>query len=219
MKRWWRDVRPRLLSGLAYAIVRSIGATLRIRTRDEEKFESVEGGKILCGWHGRSLVASAKYRGRGFWVIISLSRDGEIQNHVFRRLGFHTIRGSTGRGGERALVESIRALKQGAIMPITPDGPRGPSGVVQGGILAMARKSGCALVPVGISARPRILTKSWDRYMIPLPFGRAMMCFGDACRIQAGATDEEVEEIRLKLEADMHRLQDEADAALGFSRA
>lgn len=216
MKRWWRDIRPRLFSGLAYAIVRAIGATLRIRTRDEEKFESVEGGKILCGWHGRSLVASAKYRGRGFWVIVSLSRDGEIQNHVFRRLGFSTIRGSTGRGGERALVESIRALKKGAVMPITPDGPRGPSGVVQGGILAMARKSGCALIPVGISARPRILTQSWDRYMIPLPFAKAMMCFGDATRIPPEATDEEIEAIRRKLEADMHRLQDDADAALGL---
>src|SRR5579862_1254579 len=146
MKAWWRKVRPGVLSGPAAALVRMIGLTLRIKTVDEDKFEGISGGKILCGWHGRSSIAGAKYRDRGFWVIISLSKDGEIQNRIFLRLGFKTIRGSTGRGGERALVESIRVLKQGATMALTPDGPRGPSGVAQGGIMAMAKKSGCALV-------------------------------------------------------------------------
>lgn len=216
MKAWWRRVRPGVLGPTIAFLVRLIGLTLRIRTVDEEKFESIEGGKILCGWHGRSSIAGAKYRGRGFWVIISLSRDGEIQNRIFEKLGFKTIRGSTGRGGERALVESIRALKQGATMAITPDGPRGPSGIVQPGILAMAKKSGCALVPVGISSRPRILLKNaWDKHMIPVPFGKSMMVFGDAYRIAKDATEEEVEAIRLKMQDDMHRLQAEAEKLLG----
>ncbi len=189
--------------------------TLRIKTVNEEKFEGVSGGKILAGWHGRSFVATAKYRKRGFWVIISLSRDGDIQNHIFSKLGFRTIRGSSGRGGERALVESIRALKKGAIMAITPDGPRGPSGIAQRGIFTMARKSGCALVPLGISAKPRVLAKSWDRYVIPFPFAKAVIVLGDAYRIAADATDEEEEEIRLKMQEDMFRLQEEAERLLG----
>lgn len=216
MKAWWRRVRPRVLSGPIAALVRLIGITLRIRTVDEEKFENIQGGKILCGWHGRSSIAGAKYRDRGFWVIISLSKDGEIQNRIFQRLGFKTIRGSTGRGGERALIESIRALREGATMALTPDGPRGPSGIAQPGIMAMAKKSGCALVPVGITSKPRILLeKAWDKHMIPLPFGKSMMVFGDAYYVPKDATEEQVEEIRLKLQNDMHALQDEAERLLG----
>lgn len=190
--------------------------TLRIKTVDEEKFENIQGGKILCGWHGRSSIGGAKYRNRKFWVIISLSRDGDIQNHIFQRLGFQTIRGSSKRGGERALVESIRALKQGGAMAMTPDGPRGPSGIVQGGVMTMAKKSGCALVPVGISSKPRIVLKrAWDRHMIPVPFGKSLMVFGDPYYVAKDATDEEVEETRLKLQEDMHRLQEEAERRLG----
>lgn len=216
LKAWWRRVRPAVLAGPVAFLVRLIGLTLRIHTRNEDEFESVGGGKILCGWHGRSSIAGAKYRGRGFYVIISLSKDGEIQNRIFQKLGFKTIRGSTGRGGERALVESIRALRGGATMAITPDGPRGPSGVVQPGILAMAKKSGCALVPVGISSRPRILLKkAWDQHMIPLPFGKSMMAFGKPYYIAKDASEAEVEQVRLNLEEDMHRLQEDAEKLLG----
>jgi lysophospholipid acyltransferase (LPLAT)-like uncharacterized protein len=216
VKAWWRRVRPRVISGPVAFLVRLIGLTLRIRTVNEEKFEGIEGGKIICGWHGRSSIAGAKYRDRGFWVIISLSKDGEIQNKIFQKLGFKTIRGSTGRGGERALVESIRALREGATMCITPDGPRGPSGIAQPGVLAMARKSGCALVPIGISSRPRILLKNaWDKHMIPVPFGKSMMVFGDAYYLDKGATEEEIEQVRLGLERDMHTLQAEAERLLG----
>jgi lysophospholipid acyltransferase (LPLAT)-like uncharacterized protein len=216
VKAWWRRVRPRVLGGPVAALVRLIGLTLRIRTINEDRFEAIEGGKILCGWHGRSSIAGAKYRDYGMWVIISLSKDGEIQNRIFQKLGFKTIRGSTGRGGERALVESIRALRNGAAMAITPDGPRGPSGVAQLGVLAMAKKSGCALVPIGISYRPRIiLEKAWDKHMIPVPFGKSMMVYGDPYYVPKDATDEQVEEIRLKLQNDMHTLQTEAERQLG----
>jgi lysophospholipid acyltransferase (LPLAT)-like uncharacterized protein len=197
-------------------LVRLIGRTLRIQVINEEKFEGIKGGKIICGWHGRSSIGGAKYRDRGFWVIISLSKDGEIQNKIFQKLGFHTIRGSSGRGGERALVESIRVLRDGAAMCITPDGPRGPSGIAQPGVLAMARKSGCALVPIGISSRPRILLKkAWDKHMIPIPFGKSMMVFGDPYYLAKDATEEQIEDVRLSLERDMHTLQDEAERLLG----
>lgn len=216
MKAWWRRVRPRVLSGPVAALVRLIGLTLRIKTINEETFENIQGGKILCGWHGRSSIAGAKYRDRGFWVIISLSKDGEIQNNIFLKLGFKTIRGSTGRGGERALVESIKALRQGGTMAMTPDGPRGPSGVCQGGVMLMAKKSGCALVPVGISSKPRILLKkAWDRHMIPVAFGKSMMVFGEPYYVPKDASDEVIEAIRLKLQEDMHTLQEEAERRLG----
>lgn len=99
---------------------------------------------------------------------------------------------------------------------MTPDGPRGPSGVVQGGVMLMAQKSGARLIPVGISARPRFLVNSWDRYMIPALFGRAVMIFGEGLTVPRDAAEDEVEQIRLRLEGEMHRLQFEADRELGL---
>jgi lysophospholipid acyltransferase (LPLAT)-like uncharacterized protein len=216
MKKWWRRVRPVVLSRLAYIMVRLFGATFRIRVYNFEAFEKLPGGKILCGWHGRSMVASIFFRKRGYWVIISKSKDGDIQTHVFQNLGFNVIRGSTGRGGERALIESIRELKKGATMAITPDGPRGPTHVVQGGIMLMAKKSGAWLVPCGVSARPRFLAKSWDSYMVPMPFSKCVMTFGEPVQVPPDATDEGVEEIRLRLQDAMTQLEMEAERILGY---
>lgn len=209
----WREIRPALVSDLLYFVVRLIGATLRVRVvNPPETFDRC----VVCGWHGRSLVFGNHFRSRGFCVVISLSRDGEIQNRIFSRLGYRTIRGSTGRGGARALAESIRALKGGGTMAMTPDGPRGPSGVVQPGVVLMAQRSGASLLPVGVSARPRWLAGSWDRYMIPLPFARAIVRFGSPIAVPSTAGDEELEVFRLSLEQQMHQLQAEAELDLGI---
>lgn len=216
MKKWWRAVRPGILSWLIYCVVRLLGMTWRIKVVGLEKALALPGGKILLGWHGRTATAAIKFRKRGYWAIISLSRDGEMQNRIFRRLGFQIIRGSTGRGGAKALAESIRVLKKGGVMALTPDGPRGPSGVIQPGILMMSQRSGAWLVPCGVSARPRKLIRSWDRYMIPLFFARCLMIFGEPVQIPREATEQEVDEIRLMLEADMHRLEADAERAMGL---
>lgn len=213
LKYKWRAVRPRLISGLLYGIVRAIGSTVRVKT---ENFPEDEGGCIFCGWHGRSFLFANRYRNRGWWVIISQSNDGEMQARIFGKLGYQIIRGSTGRGGVRAAVEAIRALKEGGTMAMTPDGPRGPSGVVQGGVMLMALKSGARLVPVGIAARPRFLAKSWDSYMFPLPFGRCLMIYGEPLTVPKNADEATVEEVRLRLESEMHRLEREAELRLGL---
>lgn len=214
---WWRRVRPKVAGGLIYNLVSSIGRTLRTEVVGYEKILDLDCGRIICGWHGKSFVAASFWRRQGVWVIISQSRDGEIQNTVFTRLGFQVIRGSTGRGGVRAAVEAIRVLKHKALMAITPDGPRGPSGVVQGGVMLMAQKSGAALVPIGISAKPRLLAKSWDHYMVPAPFARAIMILGDPLYVPPEATVEEVEAIRQKLEAEIHDLEKEAERRMDFA--
>jgi lysophospholipid acyltransferase (LPLAT)-like uncharacterized protein len=208
----WRLIRPELVSGLAFIVLRALGSTLRVIT---ENFPRDDSKSIICGWHGRSLLFGNLYRNRGYWVVISQSRDGDIQNHIFTKLGFRTIRGSTGRGGARAAIEAIRALRDGGTMAMTPDGPRGPSHIVQGGVMLMALKSGAALIPVGISAKPRLLIKSWDRFMVPVPFARGMMIFGEPVTVPDGADEEAVEAVRKELESEMIRLECEAERRLG----
>lgn len=212
MKRKLRILRQKLLGPILYAIVRAIGATLRIETEGNTEYKK---GAIFAGWHGRTFVAALHYRGKGIWTIISQSRDGQIQNWIFTRLGFKTIRGSTGRGGVKAAAESIRVLKQGGVMAFTPDGPRGPSGVVQGGIMLMAKKSGVALVPVGVSANWRLHAPTWDRYMVPLPFAKCLMVYGDPIFVSKDSSDEEVEYARLALQESLTKVQREADARFG----
>ena len=99
------DWRPRLarrnrfLSGLIYVFARLIYATIRVRCENFEGLIPKEGGAILVTWHGRTFIPANLLRNRGYWALISLSRDGELQDHIFRRFGFQTVRGSTGRGG------------------------------------------------------------------------------------------------------------------------
>ena len=111
---------------------------------------------------GAPCIPANLLRNRGYWALISLSRDGELQNHIFRRFGFQTVRGSTGRGGIRGALQMARRVQDGGVLAFTPDGPRGPTHKVQLGVILMAEKSGAPIVPVGISASRRWLMKSWD---------------------------------------------------------
>jgi lysophospholipid acyltransferase (LPLAT)-like uncharacterized protein len=217
VKQWWRNVRPYVLSGLAFLVARALSATWRIRAVGWDEVRGRPGGKVLAGWHGRTFVAAAFFRGQGVWTIISHSKDGEMQDRIFRRFGFKTIRGSTGRGGAMAAAESIRVLRAGALMAFTPDGPRGPSGVVQPGILLMAKKSGAALVPVGVSADRRWLVRTWDRYMVPKPFAQCVMEFGEPMSLPPDSSEEEVEEFRVRFEQEIRRLEAEAERMAGHA--
>lgn len=210
MKAWWRRVRPYVISGAVYAVARFIGITLRLRVVGAENLE-VEGGKIISGWHGRSLIPANYFKGKGVWAMISHSRDGEMQTRIFKKFGFNVARGSTGRGGERAAIELIRELRKGASFALTPDGPRGPKGVVQMGAIVMAKKSGAVLIPVGTHAKPAWQVPTWDSYLIPCPFGKAKFVIGEPIRVPKDASEEEMEAIRLQLEKAIHEVQSESE--------
>ncbi len=186
----------RLVSFLVYWFVRLLTLTLRVRVVGEERVKALQdtgNGLILVTWHGRTMLPIARFRKRGYWAIISTSRDGEYQNRIFQRFGWQTVRGSTSaRGAVQAALTVTKQLKRGATLAFTPDGPRGPSHVVQPGAIFLAQKSGSPIVPAGISAYPRKLSsRSWDRYLIPLPFARVVWIYGDPIYIPEGAKSEE----------------------------
>ena len=201
-------IKKTVLSKIAVGLIRTISTTLRLELLGWEQYANADQKLIFCGWHGKSFIFANQFRRRGYWVIISNSNDGDIQDKVFRALGFRTIRGSTGqdRGGIKAALQGIQSLKEGGTMAITPDGPRGPSKVVQGGVMLMARKSGARLVPVGISAKRAWYAGSWDSYMFPMPFSKARMIFGEPIFVPEKASEQEVEAIRLAFENEIERL-------------
>jgi len=208
----WLRARPDLLGKAVGFLLRCLGSTIRLKV--ENLPEAREHGVILAGWHGRSLLAGYRFRDRGYWVMVSHSRDGEIQANVFGSLGFQIVRGSTKRGGAQAAVEAIRVLRKGGTFAMTPDGPRGPSGVLQPGIMTMAQKSGAVIVPTGISARPRYLVKSWDRYLLPWPFARAVILCGEPIFVPTDLDEARFEALRVEIEAKVTAIENEAEQRL-----
>lgn len=213
LKAWWRHKRPDVLSNLVLGTMTFIGRTVRLKYVERVPLPRP---CIMCGWHGRSVLFAWKFRHSGVGVIISQSNDGEIQSRCYSAMGYEIIRGSTKRGGVQALLEAIKMLKRGTSLAITPDGPRGPSQECQPGIIRMAQKSGAPIVPAISTARPAFFAKSWDRFLVPIPFGRGVVLTGEPIHVPADATEEELERIRVRVQEAITAIQADADRMVGY---
>jgi lysophospholipid acyltransferase (LPLAT)-like uncharacterized protein len=192
VKRW----KVKFVGFLIYCIARAVYGTLRLNVVNEEAIEkerAVSGrGVLLASWHGRSFIPIFRFTNRRYWSLVSTSRDGELQNELFTRLGYNTVRGSTSaRGAVVSALTMSKELRKGGVLALTPDGPRGPRHFVHGGVIFLAEKSGCKVIPAGISAWPRITFKTWDNYILPAPFAKAVMIFGDPIEVPAKLTEDE----------------------------
>lgn len=208
-------MRPGLLSFCAYLTARVVGATLRLKVYGLEYLSTTEKGRIIAAWHGRSFVGAIAGRNRGWWVLASHSSDGEIIARAFQRFGFGVVRGSTQRGGARAALECARLLRKGKTFVYSPDGPRGPSQIVQPGMLWIAQQSGARIIPASASSRPRKIFSSWDKYMLPLPFAKAAIVFRQPIEVPKGLDSCQLETLRKKLEHEINLAQEEADRLVG----
>lgn len=195
----------RLLALLVFAIARLLLATLRLRVLHPERLARArEGGKPLlyAFWHGRQLGLFRANPEKHLAVMASLSRDGALQTRVCRRFGLTVVRGSSSRGGFQALRGLAERLRSGMSIGLAVDGPRGPAEAAKPGILALASRLECPVVPISIGySRCRILERAWDRFRIPLPFSRAVVVFGEPMRVPPRAAREEL----LRLAADLTR--------------
>lgn len=194
--------------------------------RKEDVQPLIDGGKGLIGltWHSRFLMLNAAWK-RGWqdpYILISLSRDGALVAYTTRFLGLKTIRGSArkarsgkAKGGSAALRGMIGAIENGGAVVITPDGPRGPRQRLGTGPLGLARLSGAPVVSLTFAVRNRIQFKSWDRFVLPLPFGRGIIIWGTPLTVPANASDEELETYKTQIEDEMNAFLKDADIRLG----
>ena len=210
----WSRFKSSLVFRLLWLISTGIAATVRSRIEGWEKLEKAiadrKGGLVLS-WHGVTMLPIYHCRHRGFYSIVSVSRDGELQNRLLTSRGFKTIRGSSGRHGIRALLEAVRRLKEGEVLAITPDGPKGPPRKVQAGTVHLAQRSGCPVLPVGVACRPCKKLHSWDSHMVPMPFSRAVIVFGDPVYI---ADDEDENEAGVRIENAINQAERRAEQVL-----
>src|SRR5437879_7394376 len=151
----WNKMKLALLPPIGYATIRALGATLRIRTLHAERVRAFwESGRgvIIAFWYSRQLMMPLCYGGSRLYILISEHRDGELIHRIVRRFGFNTIRGSTTRGGARALRQMSRLGRTGADLAVTPDGPRGPRFVAQPGVVELAKLTGLPIIPLTFAA-------------------------------------------------------------------
>ena len=189
-----------------FLAIKLIGSTIRWETDGLENLESVESaGKvpILCLWHDRIFAGTYFLRDRGIVVITSQSLDGEYIARFLKRLGYGTVRGSSTRGGVKALVEMIRWMRSGVPMAFTVDGPRGPRYEAKKGAVLLAKKTGNPMLPFGVELASFWNVKSWDRMQIPKPFTNARFIVGRPIYVGADADDPEIERKTIELQGSL----------------
>ena len=165
---------------LGPTFIRTIGRTLRTRFLNPEVEQNLldQGGLIYSFWHRWMLVPAYTHRKRGVTVMISRHRDGEIISRIVHRLGFRSARGSTTRGGAKALLELGQVGRRGDCLAITPDGPRGPNKSVAPGIVHLSARTGLPILPSGLAvSRARDLELLGSlRHPQTLQHGRHCVC-------------------------------------------
>lgn len=200
---------------IAARVLRALRRTLRARHHGREHPEAsiAKGHSIIVAfWHGQLLMMPWGYPGMPAAILISQHRDGEYISRIAEHLGFVSIRGSATRGGARAFRQLIQATRDGLHLVITPDGPKGPREKVKSGVIELARLTGSAICPVAFSAWPRRFLRSWDRFLVPLPFARASYVWGEPLRVPLDAGKDEVRKLCQRLGERLDALTARADS-------
>ena len=206
------QIRPplleRILPFVAGELLRLVGRTLRVRREGEAPVRALlEAGRpiILYGLHGHLLIGACDLGRFRPIVMISQSRDGERIARTVEHVGFRPVRGSSSRGGARALLQTVRLLRGPVVCCHLVDGPRGPRGEVKPGLILMAQRSGAALIPALYATRHKWRAGSWDRMQVPVPFARVVARYLAPRDVPRELTPEAAEALRVEIERDLAR--------------
>jgi len=199
--RWYDPILLAVICPLAALIIKLLMLSCRVIKveGDEEQREAVEradGRAVYATWHQRMPYHFHFFGSRHVTMMISRSRDGEYAARIAQWLGFKSVRGSSTRGGPRALKAIIDEIKTGETGGMLADGPLGPPRVAKMGSVLMAREAEAPLIPVLWGADRCWVLNSWDRYLIPKPFARVVIHYAEPIWVPAEATGEELEEYR-----------------------
>ena len=201
-------------SALGATFLRILGGTLRVRVEGDGPIQELRhrGEPIVFAfWHSRILPLAILHRNQGVVVLISEHGDGEYIARTVERMGFGTSRGSSTRGGSRGLRGLVRAARKGHDLAFTPDGPQGPARRFKTGALVAAQLIQAPLVPVSAGGPSLWRVGSWDRMVIPKPFSRLNLKYGEPRWIPRDAGPQELDTHAREIEAVLNRLGDEVD--------
>ena len=215
MKKYFKAHKKRLADGflrnLIYTTLRVLYATMRMRTvggNIPQAFHDRGEGTICVFWHGRLLLTPFAYTGKGLHVLVSSHGDGEIIGNVVKSFGYGLVRGSSSKRGREAFREMVQLARDNRDLGITPDGPRGPAEVVKLGVAQLACLTGKPVIPIAFSCSRGKRFTTWDRFLLPYPFSRAVIVWGEPLYCSDG---EDTEAFRLRIERALRETTARAD--------
>jgi lysophospholipid acyltransferase (LPLAT)-like uncharacterized protein len=209
--------RERFLASVGATILRSLFLTLRLTVTDRAGLATSDPKSpvIICFWHNRILGITLSFlrkyphvTRKGVSVLTSASRDGEILAKFVGQFGMGAVRGSSSRRGSRAMLELVDLVQNGHDVAITPDGPRGPRYSLGAGAISLAQLTGAPIVPMHAKYSRCVRMKSWDGFIIPLPFSQLSVTVDDPIYVPRKLDDAEFETMRARVE---NLLRNEAD--------
>ncbi len=180
---------PATVARLAPPVVGALARTWRYREEGSEAWRGLLSERrpfVVALWHDILLMPLWRHRDLGVAIVVSEARDGRYLADVATRFGFGAIRGSSTRGGSKALLGARRVLEGGGVVAFTPDGPRGPRRVLKQGVVAAAQQAGVPIVAVHAVPDRAWRFRSWDRFCVPKPFTRVRIGYGAPILVAPG---------------------------------
>ena len=209
--------RAAVIAALAGPVVSLLARTWRFEFAGSyREWQALEDGTkpyVLLAWHEAMLPLLWHHRKRNMTIVVSEGREGRYLAAYAGRLGFREARGSSSRGGVRALLGAVKALQAGGSAAFTPDGPRGPRREFKRGGLLAAQRGSSPIVSVHAHARRAWRLKSWDRMLIPKPFARVRIAYADIFEVRPGT--EALERGEARARQALAQAVELAEAAIG----
>ena len=222
VKRAWRRMMPVVVPPIGELLIRAIWLTVKKEVHGFwALWEEMDAGRgvIIAFWHGRMLLLPPfyeRYLKREAHVLISQHRDGELIARAISGFGLESIRGSSRRGGRDAMEEMKRRIREGVIIGITPDGPRGPGEKARRGTIELAHLTGAPVFPLSYAASHQKKLSSWDRFVIPAPFSKVVFVLGDPIRLRGDEGLKGRQELTVLLEKRLIEAGIEAERLAGW---
>jgi lysophospholipid acyltransferase (LPLAT)-like uncharacterized protein len=182
-------VPPGLIRVVGQRLVSGLARSWRIETMHEERWRALYEARrphIFMCWHEALLPLLWRHRGQGIAIVVSEAREGSYLADFAAAIGYRLVRGSSSRGATRALLGAVRELRIGNSVAFTPDGPRGPRRELKPGVVAASQRGHGLILPLHAEARRAWRLASWDRFMIPKPFTRVRITYGEPFQVAEG---------------------------------
>ncbi|MFI5235005.1 MAG: lysophospholipid acyltransferase family protein [Gemmatimonadales bacterium] len=183
-------VSPRVGAVLGPLFLRALASTWRMRREGSARWDAARASGrplVMMCWHESLLPLVWNHRGQGITLVVSEARDGGYLADLGTALGYRLVRGSSTRGGTRALLGAVRELEEGHTVAFTPDGPRGPRREMKPGVAAAAQRSGALIIGLHAVANRAWRFRSWDRFALPQPFARVTVRYSEPFEVGPGS--------------------------------
>ncbi|MBW2568693.1 MAG: lysophospholipid acyltransferase family protein [Deltaproteobacteria bacterium] len=214
------EIKWNLIGIFGKLLIDLLCGTMKIEKKGFEKVKQIFSSRkfILAAWHSRILLVNYIGKGLDGTAMVSASEDGEFVARIIQRQGHEAVRGSTKKGGLQALSILIANLKEkDKPCLIVPDGPQGPRHKASPGVIVLAKKTGYPIVPISYSAKKIKIFASWDRFILPCPFTKCRVVYGDPIYVSQNANKDKGEKCLTQLENELNRITSDVDRYFGHN--